>query len=1002
MKRGHTAAALLAATAGLATARYAAAQPDAPLSWNNAAGGSASTTSNWAPNQMPAAADDLTFNLLATYTVTFNNLVPSARTHTYRRGTVNLATTSPHAVSTGITIGDTNALIGTMTLATGTLDSASSVVVGSISGSSGILNVNDDSADLIISGAGADLTVGLGGSGTMSISNGGLIQVADQFVAGANASSVSDLNISGAQVSSPFQRSRLLVQGTSQSRFGQGGDATVDISNGAIAQFAGSLVVSNGSASVSTVTLAGAGGIANVDATLLVQGDLLLGRNISVGAAAGTATMNVNGDGSLLVDGTIFVAGDPEGGTATLHMASQGVITTNSLNIGTGSTLDLDGGALTIDGGTFSNSNTAVAPTIGGINHPVVTLENGASSTLSVVGSRALTVGGGPGTNLADFDLRSGSDLTVASGDVIIGSDVDDTGSMIINGVGSTMTMPAGEVLVVGQSGDGRYEAELGGAVSGDQVFIAQNPGSTGGVLIESPGTTAGYRQIFVGGQAAAAGGAGNLSVNAQAVLNMSGSSSIIKVWPLGNFDISGGGIVNALNTPIDVFGDMVFQNQGVVHAFATIVGNGGRIQGHPNIPGSATFDSPVSLLSGASLELINGDLTVGRATSSTGFAAQSGSTIDVGAHTLTLLDSTGAVVDTVTLAGGTLAAPNGIDILNGGSIDGTGIIDGDVSFNSGGSVITATTAAGITIQGMLTNNSGSIDGTKFTFTTAGAGWTGAGAINAKAQFDAGTIIDAVANMTIGDASTTGATFNGTIHLNTGNDLTINDSNGCALGTLTDMDGGDLTSVNGLVVNTGRTLRGHGDIDVSNGALTVFGTIEPDVFFPGTQTFESVAEFDVIGNYTQGAGSHYNCEVAGLGSEFDQLRDLIDATGVASLNGAIHISFALGYTGVASHVFDVVEGSSRVGTFSQVTAPSVPFGPIHVVYLADRARVVMCYANCDGSGFTPVITANDFTCFINRFASGDAYANCDGSTVSPVLTANDFQCFINKVANGCP
>jgi hypothetical protein len=29
------------------------------------------------------------------------------------------------------------------------------------------------------------------------------------------------------------------------------------------------------------------------------------------------------------------------------------------------------------------------------------------------------------------------------------------------------------------------------------------------------------------------------------------------------------------------------------------------------------------------------------------------------------------------------------------------------------------------------------------------------------------------------------------------------------------------------------------------------------------------------------------------------------------------------------------------------------------------------------------------------------YANCDGSTVSPVLTANDFQCFLNKFATGC-
>ncbi len=61
-----------------------------------------------------------------------------------------------------------------------------------------------------------------------------------------------------------------------------------------------------------------------------------------------------------------------------------------------------------------------------------------------------------------------------------------------------------------------------------------------------------------------------------------------------------------------------------------------------------------------------------------------------------------------------------------------------------------------------------------------------------------------------------------------------------------------------------------------------------------------------------------------------------------------------------------------------------------------------CYANCDGSLVAPVLTANDFQCFLNRFSVSDPYANCDGSTVSPVFTANDFQCFLNKFVTGCP
>jgi acetyl esterase/lipase len=60
-----------------------------------------------------------------------------------------------------------------------------------------------------------------------------------------------------------------------------------------------------------------------------------------------------------------------------------------------------------------------------------------------------------------------------------------------------------------------------------------------------------------------------------------------------------------------------------------------------------------------------------------------------------------------------------------------------------------------------------------------------------------------------------------------------------------------------------------------------------------------------------------------------------------------------------------------------------------------------CYANCDNSTGAPVLTANDFACFLNRFANRMPYANCDESTVAPVHTPNDFLCFVNRYAAGC-
>ena len=61
-----------------------------------------------------------------------------------------------------------------------------------------------------------------------------------------------------------------------------------------------------------------------------------------------------------------------------------------------------------------------------------------------------------------------------------------------------------------------------------------------------------------------------------------------------------------------------------------------------------------------------------------------------------------------------------------------------------------------------------------------------------------------------------------------------------------------------------------------------------------------------------------------------------------------------------------------------------------------------CYANCDGSTAPPALNANDFQCFLNKFAAADPAANCDHSTSTPILNANDFQCFLNKFAAGCP
>jgi hypothetical protein len=82
-------------------------------------------------------------------------------------------------------------------------------------------------------------------------------------------------------------------------------------------------------------------------------------------------------------------------------------------------------------------------------------------------------------------------------------------------------------------------------------------------------------------------------------------------------------------------------------------------------------------------------------------------------------------------------------------------------------------------------------------------------------------------------------------------------------------------------------------------------------------------------------------------------------------------------------------------------ASSTALSSIQAMRVEFTFSTVLCYANCDDSTSAPVLTANDFLCFVNAYASGAAYANCDGTTVDPLLTANDFLCFLNAYAAGC-
>jgi hypothetical protein len=183
-----------------------------------------------------------------------------------------------------------------------------------------------------------------------------------------------------------------------------------------------------------------------------------------------------------------------------------------------------------------------------------------------------------------------------------------------------------------------------------------------------------------------------------------------------------------------------------------------------------------------------------------------------------------------------------------------------------------------------------------------------------------------------------------------------------------------------------------------------------------------------------GGGGYYIANVGIPGDPNGPAGILAPADG----NGTVEIAYGEYNAGTQQFTFDTVPGTqtmlwgkndpSMVGTSDSNqwddddpadglfgAGECYPYGPYAVACPPDGILQAMigfwvdpaggggggCYANCDGSTGSPLLTANDFQCFLNKYAGGDTYANCDGSTGNPLLTANDFQCFLNKYAGGC-
>jgi uncharacterized membrane protein len=147
-----------------------------------------------------------------------------------------------------------------------------------------------------------------------------------------------------------------------------------------------------------------------------------------------------------------------------------------------------------------------------------------------------------------------------------------------------------------------------------------------------------------------------------------------------------------------------------------------------------------------------------------------------------------------------------------------------------------------------------------------------------------------------------------------------------------------------------------------------------------------------------------------------------NATATAiTADGAIIVGWGTSDSGQEAFIWDathgtrnlrdvfIADGEPLLAGWTLTSATGItPDGKVYVGYGTNPQGQVRawrvgyeCYANCDGSTAAPVLNVADFSCFLQKFASGDPYANCDGSTSQPVLSVIDFTCFLQRFTAGC-
>ncbi|WDS35720.1 autotransporter domain-containing protein [Pseudoxanthomonas sp.] len=320
--------------------------------------------------------------------------------------------------------------------------------------------------------------LGYAGSGSATVSSGGrIVSTSDSatsldiaYAAGSNFA----LNVLGA--GSEFSAKNTVV-------VGRGGNGVLDVRDGAAFRTTGQIWAGLEEGASGDISVDGAGSV------------LSAGRTLAIGQG-GSGSLNVTGSASVVA--ASLQSGYASGATATLMVDGAG----SSISTGTGDFLL--GVAGTADLAISNGGRVEVGDLLMGdgrnANGSIVV--DGASSQLTASGD--VTVGNSGKATLA---IRNGGQVSAASmllSNALITASDNTTGSVTVDGQGSTLTIADDGLLTVGGTGNGTLDITNGGHVSAGDLTIGGNRSGyrpNNALTISGAGSTLDVKQeLSVGG----------------------------------------------------------------------------------------------------------------------------------------------------------------------------------------------------------------------------------------------------------------------------------------------------------------------------------------------------------------------------------------------------------------------------------------------------------------------------------------------------------------------